>query len=134
MAIGRYQMHEHSYVRGPRSNNTGTRNFSHSHEGGDVPHEHEDTGPSCYTIDKDDWYRRTGLRGGGRKKYTVKPNGEQLALVAIDPADLEFDVVYCVDAMAKFREWDPKSTGGGDGAAARMELAFGMKANLVVVK
>lgn len=131
--MGTLEVHEHCIVSGPRSNVCGRNKFTHSHEGGNVPHEHPCTGPSSYTIDKDAWYERTGLRGGGRKKFTKKPTGEQFPIVSIDPTDLEFDVIYCVGAMEKFREWDPKSTGGGDAAMHRVALGFGMKPVLKVL-
>jgi hypothetical protein len=130
----RYEVHEHSFTRGPRAQLSGARShLVHSHAGGDVPHEHADTGPASFTIDKDQWLRRTGLHGGGRKKFTATPSGEQLPVVAIDPADLEFDVIYCTSAMQQFRDGDAKSTGGGNAATERISLAFGMKPRFRVV-
>ncbi|HEY1814848.1 MAG TPA: hypothetical protein VGG74_21020 [Kofleriaceae bacterium] len=87
------EMHEHSYISGPNARWAGERSkLRHSHEGGDRPHEHEHTGPSYYTIDKDDWYRRTGLRGGGRKQFTVRATGLQLPVIETEP--MQFDVIF----------------------------------------
>lgn len=125
------EVHEHSFVSGPRSgghyeNNawhTGT--FSHSHEGGDVRHEHPHTGPASYTIDKDDWARATGLRGGGRKKFTAKPSGEQMPIVQLGAADASFQVIVC--------DPSPDQRGDGPGMALPMRLMkqFKMTAQFV---
>ena len=66
------EVHRHSFVSG----SSGT--FSHSHDGGATPHHHPGTGPATYTIDKDEWGWVTGLRGGGRKKYTRRQSGPQM--------------------------------------------------------
>jgi hypothetical protein len=125
------EVHAHSFVRGPRSGghyerdgwHTGT--FSHSHEGGDVPHEHQDCGPATYTIDKDEWARETGLRGGGRKKFTAKPSGEQMPIVEMEDWQKTFDVVYCDQPTGP--QFDGM-TGGGLGAAVRVKQTFRMHA------
>ncbi|HEU4366777.1 MAG TPA: hypothetical protein VFV05_00955, partial [Methylomirabilota bacterium] len=105
---------------GPRANWFGRNSFVHSHEGGDKPHKHEHTGPACYTIDKDDWFRATGLRGGGRKKFTARPTGEQFPVKELEDWQKSFEVVVC----------DPPGhyTGEGPGIApaVRMQLALGM--------
>ncbi len=72
-AAKQYEVHAHHWVSGSRRGQ-----FSHSHEGGDVGHEHTNTGPAAFTIDKDEWAAATGLRGGGRKKFTKRPAGEQM--------------------------------------------------------
>jgi hypothetical protein len=76
---GHFEVHKHSWITNLRARNC-NYTFSHSHEGGDRPHHHPDTGPACYTIDKDDWLRNTGLRGGGRKKFTKNPRGQQMPI------------------------------------------------------
>lgn len=125
------EVHEHVFITGRRSNGVFVRatqkttsQFSHSHEGGDVPHQHPDTGPACYTIDKDAWLAATGLRGGGRKNFTKAPTGEQLDLVELEERQRSFDVIV----------GDPPPGFEGEGAgvapAARMVLAFGLRANV----
>ena len=128
----RLEVHEHHIIRGPRAHRTGAwpagqgSSFEHSHDGGDVPHGHPDTGPAAYTIDKDDWYQRTGLKGGGRKKFTKAPTGEQFEFIARPPEDGAFEVIVC-DPPAP-----PGFTGEGGGiyAAQRMVLAFGLRAEV----
>lgn len=113
------EVHEHCII-GPRARGWNNK-IEHSHEGGDVPHTHPDTGPGSYTIDKDEWLRATGLTGGGRKKFTKVPTG--LPFVPRTPEECEFKVVVC----------DPPAPigftgeGGGHHAAARVSLAFGLK-------
>lgn len=97
---GTLEVHSHSFVSGPRcgghyeKNGWHTGTFSHSHEEGNVPHEHPHTGPACY--------RATGLRGGGRKKFTAKPSGEQLPYIAKDPES--FEVIICGDPTPELGE------------------------------
>ena len=121
------EVHEHHYVSGRLKNGCYNKNgqwrsakFSHSHEGGNVRHQHVDTGPAAYTIDKDDWYRTTGLRGGGRKKFTVKPTGEQLPLRELDDWQKSFMVVIGKPSPAQ------RGEGPGIALPARMVLTFGM--------
>lgn len=125
------EVHEHVFITGPRSNGMFDRatqktssHFSHSHEGGDVPHQHADTGPACYVIDKDAWLAATGLRGGGRKKFTKAPTGEQFDRVELADWQRSFEVI--VGAPPPGFEGE----GAGVAPAARMVLAFGMKANV----
>lgn len=73
------EVHSHSYVYGPNAHRSPSRKVVHSHEGGNERHQHDELGPATYTIDKDEWFAKTGLRGGGRKKFTTKPSGPQLA-------------------------------------------------------
>lgn len=87
-----FEVHEHCYISGPNINLL-THKFSHSHPNGNVPHTHPDTGPSSYTIDKDEWFAATGLKGGGRKKFTAKPTGSQLPFT---PRTAEEQVFYVV--------------------------------------
>jgi hypothetical protein len=119
------EVHEHCFIDGPRSRYAGTAasHLVHSHENGDVPHSHPDTGPASYTIDKDEWFRATGLKGGGRKKFTPAPTGEQFPFVARTPEEQQFEIIVC-DPPAP-----PGFTGegGGQHAAARMVLAFGLR-------
>lgn len=119
---GSLEVHEHCFIRGPQANRPGYK-FEHSHEGGDVPHTHPDTGPACYTIDKDAWFAATGLRGGGRKQFTPKPKGLRLAVIPRTAEESRFEIVV----------HDPSGPpgftgqGGGHHAAARMVLAFGLR-------
>jgi hypothetical protein len=120
-------VHEHVFVSGPRSHGMfiratqkTTAHFSHSHEGGDVPHQHPDTGPASYTIDKDEWFRATGLRGGGRKKFTAKPNGEQFQIVELEDWQKSFEIIVGPPPKEYHGE------GPGISPAARMILGFGM--------
>lgn len=120
------EVHEHCFVSGPRASIFGRYKFSHSHAGGEVPHQHPQTGPACYTIDKDEWRRRTGLVGGGRKQFTESPTGEQLPIVTLEDWQREFEVIVD-ESAARFAE-ENKVTGAGVEPALRMVLAFGMKA------
>lgn len=128
-AKGKLEVHEHCIISGPRAHRTGNwpagmgYKFAHSHEGGNVPHEHPNTGPASYTIDKDEWLRATGLRGGGRKKFTVKPNGEQFPYVEREP--MTFEIIIVGDGG---RAASGGAEGPGVAPAARMTLGFGMKA------
>lgn len=116
---GKLEVHAHCFIRGPRSCYGGSDygRVVHSHPGGDQQHGHPLTGPASYTIDKDDWLRATGMSGGGRKKFTAKPTGEQMMLVAIDPKSLEFEIVL-MDPPPDF-----KGEGAGFSPVARMQLA-----------
>lgn len=129
---GRLEVHEHSYTSGQRANGgcyVGgvwmTSRFAHSHEGGDQPHQHEHTGPASYTIDKDDWFRATGARGGSKKRYTTKPTGDQMPIRELEDWQKSFRVIVC-DPPTDF-----KGTGAGDLAAARMMLTFRMRAHVI---
>jgi len=129
----RLEVHEHSYVSGPRARGGYGRDgkwlqskFAHSHEGGDRRHRHPETGPAAYTIDKDEWFRTTGLRGGGRKTFTFDPTGEQLPIVELDEDEHSFEVIVMnPSAPPGFI-----GEGGGFAAAARMVLQFGLKARV----
>lgn len=128
---GRFEMHEHIFVTGPRSRSMfiqatqkTTAHFSHSHEGGNIPHTHPDTGPGCYTIDKDEWARMTGMRGGGRKVFTAKPTGEQMPMIERTAEENTFEVIVGPPPKG----W--KGEGGGIAAASRVILAFGMTAKV----
>ncbi|HEY3495343.1 MAG TPA: hypothetical protein VGK73_11680 [Polyangiaceae bacterium] len=132
MSKPKLEVHEHCYVTGPNAHNSVRYKFEHSHEGGDVPHVHEDsvhrTGPGCYTIDKDDWFRRTGLRGGGRKKFTSKPSGVQLPVVRVDPPKIRVVIVGDAGAAAA-----RGCEGPGADPIHRMQLAFGAEVESVEV-
>lgn len=119
------EVHEHNFIRGERANKTWRYKLSHSHEGGDIPHSHPDTGPSCYTIDKDDWLRTTGLRDGGRKVFTPEPTGDQFSYIPRDTSECEFEIHIGPNPP------DFRGSGGGFYAASRMALAFGMKAKII---
>lgn len=123
-----FEVHEHSYVSGRRANGGcygkdgkwQTSSFSHSHPGGDIRHQHVDTGPATYTIDKDEWYRATGLKGGGRKKYTAKPVGEQLPIEPLEDWQKSFEVIVVGPPTPEL------GTGPGLAPAVRMALTFKM--------
>lgn len=112
------EVHRHAIISGPRRG-SGTE-IAHSHEGGDTSHEHPHTGPSYYVIDKDDWSRETGMRGGGRKSYTKAPIGEQLPFIARTAEQNHFDVIIVGDPQPEM------GTGPGLAPAERMALGFGM--------
>jgi hypothetical protein len=122
---GKLEVHEHAFVRGPRSRRAGTHHFVHSHEGGDVPHQHPDTGPARYTIDKDGWLRETGLRGGGRKKFTVRPTGEQFPRLELEPWQTEFEIA--AQPRVKTKPGEQVFEGPGIALPLRMILGFRMK-------
>lgn len=135
-AKGGLEVHSHSFVSGKRAGghyerdgkwHTGT--FEHSHEGGDVAHQHEHTGPASYTIDKDDWYRSTGLRGGGRKKFTVKPSGEQMPIVELEPWQRSFEVIFCAPTPSM---GESGYMGEGPGIALPLRIAMGFKVPFAV--
>lgn len=115
-----FEVHEHCYIAGPRAN-TSAYKFSHSHDGGDVPHEHPDTGPAARTIDKDEWMRATGLVGGGRKRFTRKPTGVALPTIAIDESRLTYRLIIHESCARS------KSAGPGIGPVVRLGLVFGMR-------
>lgn len=117
------EVHEHSYVSGPNANKSWLRRLVHSHEGGNKPHEHEHSGPACYTIDKDEWLRATGLKGGGRKKFTKAPTGPQMSLNPCEP--MTFEVIVHESAIPA-----GGATGPGIAPIARIELAFGARARM----
>jgi hypothetical protein len=124
-AEGRYEVHVHCFVSGPRANGAAYK-FNHSHEGGETPHQHPETGPASYAIDQDQWARRTGLRGGGRKTFTAKPTGEQLPIQPLEDWQKSFNIIVC--------EPPPTFVGEGPGLALaeRMVQQFGMHVGRVI--
>jgi len=111
------EVHNHAFISGPRSRFSGA-SVTHSHEGGSIPHKHSNTGPGSYVIDKDQWFQATGLRGGGRKKYTAKPSGEQMPRVELEEWQKSFKVIiYDRGDM-------PASAGEGPGAALPLRLVM----------
>lgn len=126
MHEGRLEVHEHCFIRGPRSRWAAPHGrVVHSHEGGDVPHTHPDTGPGSYTIDKDERLRATGLKGGGRKKFTAAPTGEQFPTIPRTPEENAFEVIVCDPPAAGTTA--AQGTGPGEALPLRMVLAFGMR-------
>lgn len=122
------EVHEHSFIRGPRAMHLGR--VAHSHEGGDVPHSHPDTGPATFTIDKDEWFKKTGLRGGGRKRFTAKPTGVQLEIIPREPGEDDFDIII----VTKPGEPIPDLEGSAVGLTAeRLRLAHGARVRRVLV-
>jgi hypothetical protein len=129
---GRLEVHSHSFVSGPRSGghyerdgkwHTGT--FEHSHEGGNDAHTHADCGPAHYTIDKDEWARTTGLRGGGRKKFTAQPTGEQFPIEELEDWQKSFDVIIVGDPTPEY--------GTGPGIALPERIAQSFKSSYRVI-
>lgn len=125
MSAARLEVHEHRFIRGPRSLRTGnwpahlSGTLVHSHEGGDVPHEHPDTGPACFAL--------------GRKKHTARANGEQFPLIKTEPQT--FDVFVLDSALVsengKLRPITPDDEIGTNFQADIIERKFGMRANVV---
>ena len=117
----RLEMHEHHFITGPLAL-TGASKFAHSHDGGEVPHEHHNdagrTGPAARTIDKDEWFAATGLRGGGRKKFTAAPSGPQFAMRRTEAPKIEIIIVG--DGGASIAH----GCGGTDLTLARMTKAL----------
>jgi hypothetical protein len=120
---GRFVMHEHHFVSGPRSRagygadgQWRETKIRHSHSGGDVPHKHAHTGPAHY-----------GYRA---RKTTARPNGEQLEVVALMKEESCFELVITDSAIIN---GDPDNPIGstpvdvlGFPAADRMTGCFGM--------
>lgn len=119
------EVHEHAFITGPRARGLKPR-FFHSHEGGDEPHAHPDTGPACYTIDKDDWLRATGMRGGARKKFSVKPTGEQMPVVALEDWQKSFEIIVCKPTAPEM--------GAGPGMALPTRMVLAHKMTIAVVR
>lgn len=113
----RLEVHQHTIISGA---GTGCH-IQHSHEGGDVPHQHANTGPATYTIDKDQWRLATGLKGGSRKRFTAKPTGPQLDRVELEEWQKSFRIIEGPRSEAHIGQ------GGGLATAARMVLGFGME-------
>jgi hypothetical protein len=129
----RLEVHTHLYISGRYAGGAYVpgvwplerrKSVTHSHENGSTAHQHEDTGPASYTIDKDQWFRATGLRGGGRKKFTAKPTGLQLPRVELEDWQKSFTVI--VDEESCRRMTADGTIGGAEAAAARMILQCGM--------
>lgn len=122
-----YEVHEHCIISGPRHSGRLDRNrIVHSHEGGDVYHSHPHTGPASFVIDKDEWFAATGLRGGGRKKFTKTPNDEQLPYIARKLGEGEFEIHVGPPPPG----WT--GSGGGYAAACRMIMAGDNKVSKVI--
>lgn len=120
------EVHEHSIISGPRAHHT--QKIVHSHEDGEIPHQHPDTGPATYTIDKRDWFEASGgVDGGGEKEFTTAPQGEQLPRVELEDWQKGFEIHFAEDPTGGLKD----VTGGGHLAAARMVLAFRMTAVVI---
>lgn len=90
--------------------------FAHSHEGGDVPHEHPDTGPASF---------------GRMEKFTARPNGEQVPLVKTEPQTFDvfvLDSALVYDGHGNLRPISPDDDIGTSLQADHMERTFGMRA------
>ncbi|HEU4582485.1 MAG TPA: hypothetical protein VFS67_29710 [Polyangiaceae bacterium] len=129
----RLELHEHCYISGPNARCAGTDRgrLIHSHEGGDRPHVHEDeihrTGPGSYTIDSMQWARATGMRGGGKKRFTGEPTGPQLPLQEVEPPQIR--VVIVGDGGASVA-----GENAGAGEAPLLRMMLGMKAQVASVE
>lgn len=126
------EVHEHCIISGPRSRWSGAK-IVHSHEGGDARHQHPDCGPASFVIDKDEWFATTGLRGGGRKKFTARPTGEQLPIAELADWQKSFEIIVCA-SPANLRGPDNEFNGGagpGISPAMRMILACDMECTAV---
>lgn len=131
------EVHTHAWLRGGHYQRDGKWHSEvvHSHEGGGTPHEHPGTGPGSYVIDKDEWFRATGLRGGGRKSFTPKPSGEQLAYVPRTVEQQTFEVIVCEPPPAHLRGADNEFNGGaGPGVALPLRMIMGQKMTATVRK
>lgn len=114
---GTLEVHEHCIISGPNKTNIVGRDQVR-HAGGDRPHSHPHTGPSSYTIDKDEWRRTTGLRGGGRKEFTTAPTGPQYDEMTYRTDDeLSYDLIIV---------GPPHPTDAGPGIALPMRLKLGL--------
>jgi hypothetical protein len=120
-----FEVHTHRFVRGPRRDARYGRDgtwqdatFAHAHDDGSRAHGHPDTGPACFTIDRDAWFRTTGLRGGGRKTFTTRPTGEQFPIEELEDWQKTFEVRIVGAPTPQF------GTGPGLAHAARMALTF----------
>src|SRR5882672_4245786 len=118
------EVHEHWYLSGVLG-----RRLVHSHAGGNLPHRHAGTGPAKFTIDKDEWFRATGLRGGGRKKFTPLPSGEQLPIRELEDWQRSFEIIVAEPSPSSDSKHGA-SKGPGISPAVRMILGFGMTATV----
>lgn len=111
-----FEVHEHWDLRvcGGR--------LRHSHDGGNARHQHAGYGPASYTIDKDDWFRTTGLSGGGRKKFTKRPSGRQELIVALEPWQGTFEIQIVGDGGV-----EAAREGEGPGVALPVRLILANK-------
>jgi hypothetical protein len=126
------EVHEHLICGGPfahgglydRTGKWDNGRIVHSHSGGEIPHTHPGTGPASYTIDKNEWQKATGLRGGGRKKFTAKPSGQQMPLVARTEEENTFELILCKPT--------PPEWGLGPGIALPARMIFGSRLKWIV--
>lgn len=144
------ELHGHYFISGPNAGTPRSR-FEHSHDESSTPHTHPDTGPSAFTIDQDEWFAATGLKGGARKKFTSRPTGEQFSFIPRTAEEQTFLVIVdptytaehvragisreqhdaCVAAAraaerGEIPEMEPGKPSEGGAAVARMVLAFGL--------
>jgi hypothetical protein len=95
--MAKLRIHEHHITSGPRSHRTGNwppgkgSEIVHSHEGGDVPHSHPETGPASFLLTK--------------PKFTARATGEQFPYVKTPESELFFDV-FVLDS-AKVNDHTP---------------------------
>lgn len=107
-----HRVHRHYWIAGPNSVKPGRHDFEHSHDGGDVPHTHADTGPACFS----------------GKKRTKRPNGPQADGYRATPREeLLFDVVITKSAQLKaVPDGIEVADSLGGMVGARLERGFGL--------
>lgn len=112
MAPRTFRLHKHMWIEGPNARRAGSHEFEHSHEGGDVPHTHANTGPSY-------------SRGHRRSR---KPKGPQLDGYRATPRDeLIFDVVITRSAQLRsVPDHVAAADSVGGMVGARLESEFGL--------
>lgn len=111
-----FEVHEHTVLSSRMSPAPKVR---HSHAGGDVPHQHPNTGPATYDIDGEAWFRSTGQRRRGKKTFTTKPKGEQLPIVELEEWQKSFEIVICDPMPGK---GEPGYVGEGPGVLLPMRI------------
>lgn len=88
MSYETLEVHEHTFVSGPRNRSgvgkdgkwhIGGERIRHSHPGGSVPHTHPSSGPSFY--------------GYRKLKVTKRPTGEQLEVIPRTEEENTFELV-----------------------------------------
>lgn len=86
-APARFEVHEHTLLNSRMSPAPKVR---HSHEGGDKPHQHPDTGPAAY--------------GRSKPPFTVHAIGQQLPWVELEEWQKSFEIIVCDPSPSKGQE------------------------------
>lgn len=110
----RFQVHEHTRLD---SRQSPAPRLVHAHAGGDEPHQHEHHGPAFY--------------GYGAAKFSARPKGNQLPIVALEDWQRSFEVHYMGTSP---QEGEPGFIGVGPGTlpAERMIHGFKMRVSKIV--